>query len=157
MKGEQMNPQLINDILYYFIVGVEIILGLSGIGFLILWVLSDQTLNVERKRKAGIYLFISIGLFYVIRFGSIALFSFLYSKGMSTSLQSVTINILRLFQLIIIAFVPAFSMLQASIFKYQSLITERPESKKRLTFYRSIGIFATAAIILLLQLMINLL
>ncbi|MBP2620463.1 hypothetical protein DHL47_03755 [Streptococcus panodentis] len=143
--------------MYYLIVFAEIFLGLSIIGSGIVWVIGDQTNNVERKRKSGLIFLISVSFFYLFRFGSIAIMALLFSKGAVQGVEEKNLlYLLRIAQVLVLALVPTFSIIQHYIYRYQYLIIEREESRQRQRLYFYIAFVLTACIVGLLELMIGL-
>ena len=152
-----MDSTFLNHIMYYVIIVAEIIIGLaiiiSGIG----WVVGDQTNNVDRKRKSGLAFLISVSLFYIFRFGSIAVLALLFSKGSLPGMEEKSlVYLLRILQVLILALVPTFSIIQHYIYRYQYLIIEREESRQRQRLYFYVAFAMTAGIVGLLEIMIGL-
>ena len=147
-----MDSTFLNHIMYYVIIVAEIIIGLaiiiSGIG----WVVGDQTNNVERKRKSGLAFLISVSLFYIFRFGSIAVLALLFSKGSLPGMEEKSL----VYLLRILPLVPTFSIIQHYIYRYQYLIIEREESRQRQRLYFYVAFAMTAGIVGLLEIMIGL-
>ncbi|MGT2707617.1 hypothetical protein ACVRXQ_06655 [Streptococcus panodentis] len=152
-----MDTAFFNTVIYYLIVFAEIFLGLSIIGSGIVWVIGDQTNNVERKRKSGLIFLISVSFFYLFRFGSIAIMALLFSKGAVQGVEEKNLlYLLRIAQVLVLALVPTFSIIQHYIYRYQYLIIEREESRQRQRLYFYIAFVLTACIVGLLELMIGL-
>ncbi|KXT83157.1 hypothetical protein STRDD11_01665 [Streptococcus sp. DD11] len=152
-----MDTAFFNTVIYYLIVFAEIFLGLSIIGSGIIWVIGDQTNNVERKRKSGLIFLVSVSFFYLFRFGSIAIMALLFSKGAVQGVEEKNLlYLLRIAQVLVLALVPTFSIIQHYIYRYQYLIIEREESRQRQRLYFYIAFVLTACIVGLLELMIGL-
>lgn len=120
---------------------------------------TDGNKNVAKKiifKK----LLITFGLiFYIIRFGTIFLLSILYQKNNLNLGFSGTIftSILRFIQLIVIAVLPNYSIIQSYIFEYQFIIkNEDIRSKEYMKKWKSRGIIASALLVITLELIINL-
>ena len=152
-----MDLSFLNRIIYYLIVFAEIFMGLTIIVSGIFWVIGDQTQNVERKRKWGLTFVIAVSLFYLFRFGSIILMALLFSQGQIQGVEEKNaVYLLRILQVLILAVIPTFSIIQHYIYKYQYMIIEREESRQRQRLYFYITFGLTAGIVGLLELMIGL-
>ena len=146
--------EVLNNSIYYGIIGILVLIGLSVVISLVTWVVGTQTSNIELKRKSGVVLMIAIGIFYFLRFGSISVLSFL--AGAAGEGVNTIVSFLRLLEVFIIAFVPSFVIPQAYIFEYQYLLTERIESKQERNKYILYGIGVTLLLVLILELLIRL-
>ncbi|HEL2413231.1 TPA: hypothetical protein TZW92_001796 [Streptococcus suis] len=146
--------ELMNNAIYYLIVSVMTIIGLVVIISLIVWIVGEQTGNIELKRKASLFLVISLLIFYFIRFGSITLIS-IFAGEVGDGTNTV-VSLLQLLQVLILACVPPFVIQQAYIFQYQYLLTDRVESKQKRNSYIIYGIGFTVLVIVILQLLIGL-
>lgn len=152
-----MDTSFLGRIIYYLIIFAEIFIGLTIIISGITWVIGDQTKNVERKRKSGFIFLVSVFVFYIFRFGSIIMFSLLFSQGIIRGVKENTlIYFLRMIQILILALVPTFSIIQHYLYRYQYLIIEREESRQRQRLYLYITFILPICIMGLLELMINL-
>lgn len=153
---KEHSMEIINNIIYYLVVSIEILLGLTVVGSLIAWVVFGQINNIELKRKAVMIFFVATMIFYIMRFGSIIIISALADTANHQVGSSTFISVFRLLQLFIIAFVPTFVIPQSYIFEYQYMLTERIESKQSKRMYLIYSFALTSILVLLLELLLNL-
>lgn len=146
--------ETLNNSIYHLITGILTLLGLSTVISLVVWIIGSQTNNIEVKRKAGVIFLISVGIFYLIRFGSISIISIL--AGAVGEGNNTIISFLRLIEVFVISFIPSFVIPQSYIFEYQYLLTERIESRQERNRYVIYGIGMTLLLVLILEFLIRL-
>ena len=150
-----MDQTLINNIVYYLIVALFVIIGFTIIISGIIWMLNDQINNIEKKRNSGLIFLIAVLLFYALRFGSIIGFSLFSNQGHGFE-SSTIVQMLRAIEILVLAFMPSFAIIQAYIYNYQFLITKKPDSKQRKKFYWVAAVLGTSLILLVIELLIRL-
>lgn len=93
-------------------------------------------------------------MIYLFRFTPIVGFAALYNKSNigNLELDGMT-NIFTLLQLFVVAFIPAFTIIQSYIFEYQLMITEgnKRTSASSKRSYIMFGIIATVVAVIILQ------
>lgn len=146
----------VNDLVYYSIVGLQVIIGLFMLISASLWGISNQTKNINLKKNSGIVFIISTGIFYLVRFGSITLLAILDQSKQAVPSTNFFVDLLRLIQVIAVSITPTFFLLESYIFKYQFLFTEHIDSKQQEKKFLLFATVLPAIIVIALQLMINL-
>lgn len=149
-----MDTSLMYKIIYYLIlIGVFLPYGVILFGAFS-WIIANQTNNLKGKKRATIVVGIAIAIIYLFRFTPIVTFAALYNKNNvgSFELDGMT-NIFTLLQLLVVAFIPAFTIIQSFIFEYQFMITEgnKRSSASSKRSYIIFGIVATVASLIILQ------
>lgn len=145
------------NIISWVIIILYVVLGLLFIGGVVWWTLSDQANNIKAKQKSSILVAIVVGVFYLLRFGSISILSTLSGQSLDMdNFGNGFVAFLRLIQVFIIGILPTFIIMQSYIFEYQYMITERIESKQKRNVYLIYSISITAGLLLLLEMLIRL-
>lgn len=152
-----MVAENINSTAYYFVVGIQIFLGLVILVSSIMWGVADQAKNLKMKKWSGVIFLIFCSIFYLIRFGSISILAGLRTGQHINLGISLIKSSLRLIQLVFISIVPSFFLIESYIFKYQHLIINHPDSKAQERKYLVFAVGLPIIIALALQLMISLL
>lgn len=149
-----MDTSLMYKIIYYLtLIGVFLPYAVILFGFFS-WIIANQTNNLKGKKKATIVVGVAIAVIYLFRFTPIVAFAAMYNKTNIGNLEfeGVT-NIFTLLQLLVVAFIPAFTLIQSYIFEYQLMITEgnKRTSASSKRSYIMFGIVATIVAIIILQ------
>lgn len=152
-----MVAESVNSSAYYFVVGVQIIIGLVILISAIMWGVADQAKNLKMKKWSGVFFLIFCSIFYLIRFGAISVLAGLRTGQHISIGVSLFKSLLRLIQLVFISIVPSFFLIESYIFKYQHLIIDHHDSKAQERKYLIFAVGLPIVIALALQLMISLL
>lgn len=144
----------LNFIMYYvflFIVFIPYIIFLIS---LLLWIGANHTNNIENKKRTAVG--VGVGMFgiYLVRFIPMMIFANLNNTDIANTINfNHSSDVFSFIQLIILATIPTFSVLQSYIYNWQDIITEgkkltSKDNKRRLIV---IGFSVTFISVVILQ------
>lgn len=148
---------ILNNIIHGIALGVMFVLVIVIVLFAVLYYFTDGNRNIKKKKNYLKILAISAVALYIIRFGTIFILSIIYKSSATSVNANLFTDILQFIQLLVIAILPTYSLIQSYIFEYQTVIKDDDvDSKDKAKKWRNRGLISTVALIFALQVVINL-
>lgn len=145
-----------NSIGHNISLSIIYIIGLGIVVSVVIYSFIDQNRNIKKKILWGKILLGLVAALYFIRFGAIFIVSNIYSVGTDSSSGNSFVDVLRFLQLLVLAIMPTFSIIQARIYDYQAIIKQTSGSAQNAFKWRKRGIISTVSLVLILQIIISL-
>lgn len=151
------NQVIINNIVHGITLGFMFILVIAIVVLALSYYFTDGNRNIKKKQTYLKLLIIFAIVLYIVRFGTIFTLSLIYKASDANITTELFKNILRFIQLMVIAILPTYSLIQSYIFEYQTIIKDNDVSSKgKAINWKRRGLISTIALVFVLQVVINL-